>query len=74
MAKIFRVKGWFGRGNRRQKFTKEMRALSKEQVVERIYSDIGSKHGVKRNLIQISEISEIKPEEAKDPRVIGLSR
>ena len=74
MIKIFRVRGWFKRDNRRQVFTKEFRALSEEHVLERVYSEIGSKHKVKRDLIHISEISEIKPEEAKDPGIIALSR
>lgn len=74
MAKIFRIEGWFKQRKRRQSFTKEMRALSEKQVLERLYSDIGSRHGVKRNLIHIDKITEIGPEEAKDPRVMELSR
>lgn len=74
MTKIFRVKGWFKHDNRRQTFTKETRALSEKHVLEQVYSEIGSRHKVKRNLIHVSEITEIKPEEAKDPRIIALSR
>lgn len=74
MIKVFRVKGWFKHDNRRQAFTKELRALSERHVLERVYSEIGSRHRVKRNLIHVSEISEINPEEAKDLRIIALSR
>jgi large subunit ribosomal protein LX len=74
MTKIFRVKGWFKHDNRHQAFTKETRALSEKHVLEQVYSEIGSRHKVKRNLIHVSEITEIKPEEAKDPRIIALSR
>jgi len=72
MIRVFRVKGWFKHNSRRQVFTKELRALSEKHVLEQVYSEIGSRHKVKRNLIHISEISEIKPEEAKDPRIIAL--
>ena len=70
--KIFRVRGWFKQGPYRQRFTREMLVLSKEQALERIYSDIGSKHKVKRNLIHLEEVVEVKPEEVKDPKVLAM--
>ncbi len=54
-------------------FTKEMISDSKDRVVERLYSELGSKHAVKRNLINISEVKEIKPEEAEDPNIRALT-
>lgn len=74
MIKIFRVKGWFKQGYERQTFTRELPALSEKQALERIYSEVGSKHKVKRNLINIEEVTEIKPEEVKDPRVAAMLR
>lgn len=59
---IFRVRGWFGRGPNRQRFTRELPALSKDQALERVYSEIGSKHKVKRILIHIEEVTELQPE------------
>jgi len=53
-------------------FVKELPALSEQQAIERIYSEVGSKHKVKRNLINIEEVAEIKPEEAKDPRIRAM--
>lgn len=73
MVKIFQITGWFKHDNQKQEFTKEMRAQTKDGVIERLYSDIGSKHGVKRNLIHIKEIKEINPEEAEDPRTRALA-
>lgn len=70
--KIFRIRGWFKRGLYRQHFTRELLALSKEQAFERVYSDFGSKHGVKRNLIHIEEAVEVKPEEVRDPRILAM--
>ncbi len=69
MVKIFRVKGWFKQPWQRCTFVKELPALSEQQALERIYSEVGSKHKVKRNLIHIEEITEIKPEEIKNPCV-----
>jgi large subunit ribosomal protein LX len=62
MIKTFRIKGQFRQGLEWQVFTREIRALSKAQALERIYSEIGSKHKVKRNLIRIFEVIELKPE------------
>ena len=74
MIKIFRVKGWFKQGYQKQTFTRELPALSEKHALERVYSEMGSKHKVKRNLINIEEVTEIKPEEVKDPRVAAPLR
>lgn len=71
-TKIFRVKGWFQKPWQKQVFVKELPALSEQRAIERIYSEVGSKHRVKRNLIHIEEVVEIKPEEAKDPRIRAM--
>lgn len=70
--KIFRIRGWFKQGLYRQRFTRELLALSKEHALERVYSDFGSKHRIKRNLIHIDEEVEVKPEEVKDPRILAM--
>ncbi len=70
--KIFRIRGWFKQGLNRQRFTRELLALSKGQALERIYSDVGSKHRVKRNLIHIEEAVEVKPEEVKNSQVLAM--
>jgi large subunit ribosomal protein LX len=62
VVKVFRVKGKFLMGDKMQPFTKEYRAISKERVIERVYSDFGSKHKVKRNKIKINEVEEIEVE------------
>lgn len=73
MVKTFRIKGWFKHDGNRQGFTKEMRSMSKEDAIECLYSEMGSKHGIERNLTHISKIEEIKPKEAKDPRIRELA-
>ncbi|USS40559.1 50S ribosomal protein L18Ae [Thermococcus aggregans] len=72
-VKVFRVRGIFEKSGRKFKFTKEYRALKPEDIKELVYSDIGSKHRVKRSKIYIEGIEEIKPEEAEDPVVRRLS-
>ncbi|NJE07969.1 50S ribosomal protein L18a [Thermococcus sp. M39] len=72
-VKVYRVKGIFEREGKKQKFTKEYRAVKPEDVVELVYSEIGSKHRVKRTKILIESIEEINPEEAEDPVVRRLS-
>lgn len=69
---IYRISGWFKQGLFKQKFRREVVALSKEQALERIYSLLGSRHGITRNRIHIEEVVEINPEQATDPRVLAM--
>lgn len=64
--KVYRIRGWFRQGLDIHRFTKELPALSESQALERIYSLLGSRHKVKRNQINIEEIVEIGPGEAKE--------
>jgi large subunit ribosomal protein LX len=69
---VYRVSGWFKQGFNRQKFRRELLALTKEQALERIYSELGSRHKLKRNQINIEEVAEIKVEEITDPRILAM--
>lgn len=53
-----------------QPFTWEVVAKDEDDAIERVYSEVGSKHGVKRNLIEIEKIEAITLEVATNPRVI----
>ena len=70
--KIYRIKGWFKQGLFKQVFTRDVVALSKEQALERVYSEISSRHKLTRNLIHIAGVTEVKPEEVTDPRVLAM--
>ncbi|WP_297070602.1 50S ribosomal protein L18Ae [Thermococcus sp.] len=72
-VKVYRVKGVFERNGRKEEFTREYRAIRGEDVVERLYSEVGSKHRVPRNKIWIETIEEIPVEEARDPIIRKLS-
>lgn len=73
MEKIFRIKGWFEKNKQRLDFMKEIPSKSKDRALERLYSELGSKHAVKRNLINIDEVEEIQPEEAEDENIRELA-
>ncbi|WP_048151518.1 50S ribosomal protein L18Ae [Palaeococcus ferrophilus] len=72
-VKVFRIKGVFERNGKKENFTKEYRGIKEEDVIELLYSEIGSKHRVKRNKIWIESVEEIAPEEAEDAIVRKLS-
>ena len=71
-TKIFRIQGKFMMGNSYKSFTKELKAIDENDIKERIYSDFGSKHGIKRSKIIIEEIKEISKDEVNDPIVKSL--
>ncbi|MGV8144776.1 MAG: 50S ribosomal protein L18Ae [Methanothermobacter sp.] len=71
-TKIFRIQGKFMMGNSFKPFTKELKAINEEEIKERICSEFGSKHHIKRNKIKIEEISEIAQEDVQDPVVKAL--
>ena len=54
-------------------FTKELKAVSEDDIREKIYSEFGSKHRIGRNKIFIDDIKEISEDEARDPIIKALS-
>jgi len=64
-TKIFRVKGEINK----QKFfipmafSQEIRAAKMEHAVERVYTEMGSRHRAKRNQITILSVEEVQIEE-----------
>jgi large subunit ribosomal protein LX len=71
-TKIFRIQGKFIMGNKFKPFTKELKAISEDDIREKIYSDFGSRHGINRNKIVIEDIKEISKDEVQDPIVKAL--
>lgn len=51
------VEGEFRMGGSIQKFKKTVEASSKEAAEEKVYTDLGSNHKVKRRFIKIKSIS-----------------
>jgi large subunit ribosomal protein LX len=52
----FEIKGKFKVKNNWQSFTKVIESQNEKNAVEKAYSLLGSKQGVKRNLVRIEEV------------------
>ncbi len=64
-VKIYRIKGYAKFGFRMLEVVKEVRALTREEALEKFYSEVGSNHKLKRRQIRNIVIEEIKPEEVR---------
>ncbi len=62
-SKIWRAIGSYKKSKRTFTFTRELLADKDTHVKERILSELGSRHRVKRKDIYFTEIKEIKPED-----------
>lgn len=56
MINEYTIKGKFLMGSTFQKFERTIKAAKEENAVEKIYLDLGSKHGVKRKYVHIEEV------------------
>jgi large subunit ribosomal protein LX len=65
--KVFKVTGEISKPKLRTPFVKEVLADESEHAVEKVYSEIGSKHRVKRCHITISEVQEISADQIENP-------
>jgi len=63
--KVWRAEGEYVKRKKVLAFSKELLGESESRVRERLLSELGSRHRVKRKDIQITEIKEIKPEEVR---------
>jgi large subunit ribosomal protein LX len=71
-TKIFRIQGKFIMGDRFKPFTMELKAISEDDIKEKIYSEFGSKHHIGRNQIRIEKIQEISAQDVQDPLIKAL--
>ena len=76
-VKIFKVRGRMLLSHDRfpewRDFTLYVRALKKEHALERVYSELGSRHKLKRYHIKIEEVKEASLDEVEDLNIIRLS-
>jgi large subunit ribosomal protein LX len=76
-VKIYRVLGQMLISHdhipRWQKFSLEIRALKPEHAVEKAYSELGSRHKLRRKHIRIEEVKEISVEEARSRYIRQLA-
>lgn len=67
--KPYKISGSFLMGENWSNFTKEVVGRDEEDAVDRLLSDFGSRHRVKRRNIKISSVEELREEEINDPIV-----
>jgi large subunit ribosomal protein LX len=72
--KPYLVRGHFLMKDRWMPFTQEIAAESSEEAVERVLSNLGSRHKVKRRFIKLEEVKELKVDEVKSAVVRYLVR
>ncbi len=65
--KVFRVTGEICKPNLNTSFVKEVLADKAAHAEEKVYTDVGSKHRVKRFHIKINKVEEVSPEEISNP-------
>jgi large subunit ribosomal protein LX len=74
-SKIWRASGDYKKKKRTFTFSRELLGEKESHIRERVLSELGSRHRVKRKVINITEIREIKPEEVTDldlRKILGL--
>ncbi|MBU4454028.1 MAG: 50S ribosomal protein L18Ae [Candidatus Methanoperedens sp.] len=56
----FTVNGTFKAGLKWEHFSKKVTSQNKKNAMEKVYSLIGSEHGLERRLIKIEGVEEVK--------------
>ena len=69
--KAFRATGSFRAGKRDQPYSVDVVAANKDDAMELVLSNFGSRHRVTRRFVVIDEISQIDPSESTAPRVVA---
>ena len=72
-VKIFRITGRITKKNFQTEFKKEIRALKAEDAVEKLYTELGSKHRLKRFQLNILSVEEISLKEVESPIIKKLA-
>jgi len=70
--KVFRVTGEIKKPNLKTTFKKEIIAVKAEHAVEKVYTELGSRHRVKRFHIKIASVEEVPPDQIEDPTLKKL--
>jgi large subunit ribosomal protein LX len=60
-VKTFKILGYLNKKGRRIPFTKNVKALKDTDALEKIYSEIGSRHKAKRFDVKVVEVQEVEP-------------
>ena len=60
MKQVFELEGDFEMGRIRQHFTVQMVGETEEQAREALFTDLGSRHGVKRRQVAIASVKVVE--------------
>lgn len=74
-SKIWRATGAYKKKKKAFTFSRELLGDKEARIREKVLSELGSRHRVKRKDIDITEIKEIKPEEVTNldlRKILGL--
>ena len=71
-VRVYRVIGHMRIKMQWQKFVIDVPATKPSEAIEKVYSDLGSRHKLKRNLIRIESIREISKDEVRKREVLQL--
>ncbi|BDR90934.1 50S ribosomal protein L18Ae [Vulcanisaeta souniana] len=69
---IYRVTGRMRIGMQWQRFSLELLASKPNEAIEKAYSDLGSRHKLKRSMIKIEDVREVSKDEVKHNEVSQL--
>ncbi len=76
-VKTYRVKGRMLLSHDKfpewRSFNIEVRAVKEEDAVSRVYSELGSRHKLKRYNIKIESVEEVPPESIRTPQLAQLA-
>ncbi len=76
-VKFFKISGYMlishDKNPRWQKFEIIRRGTKPEDVVERVYSELGSRHKLKRYHIRLEKVEEVPEEEVEDLHYLQLA-
>lgn len=65
-VKLYRITGNLRKRGDKLPFKKDIRALKKEDAVQHLYSDMGSRHKARKFEIAIENVEEIREQEAAE--------
>jgi len=65
-VKTFNITGYVKKSGRKISFTKDVKALKESDALEKIYSEMGSRHKAKRFDIKVTKVQE--SEKGKEPK------
>ncbi len=63
-VRLYKITGVLRKGGDNLPFKKEIRAMKKEDAVQHLYSDMGSRHKARKFDITIKSVEEVSGEEA----------